>query len=248
MTFDHPEEVHVPRTVLTPRRRVLLAVSSPILVATLAACGGGSSGGHDMGGTSSSTAAAAGGASASPSGTMSRMGMAASPTYPPVTPGPAATGAHNDTDVMFANDMIPHHGQAVVMADMILARTDNPQVKTLAENIKKAQTPEIATMSGWLKGWGQAVPDPYGHAAGMSGMDHNGMMSDAQMKQLSDAMGKQADKVFLTLMIDHHQGAIDMGKTELAQGSNAQVKKLAQAIVTTQTAEIAQMKTLLKSV
>jgi uncharacterized protein (DUF305 family) len=141
--------------------------------------------------------------------------------------------------------MIPHHGQAVQMADMILAKTSNPDVKALAERIKGAQTPEIVTMAGWLKGWGQTVPDPYAHSAGMTGMEHGGMMSDEQMNQLDKASGAGADRVFLTQMQEHHAGAIDMAKTELAQGSNPEAKKLAGSISTSQTTEIAEMKAML---
>ena len=168
--------------------------------------------------------------------------MAGMATYPPVTPGPAAAGARNDVDVMFANDMIPHHGQAVQMADMILAKTGNAQVKALAERIKAAQTPEISAMTGWLKGWGATPPDPYAHMAGMAGMQHVGMMSTEQMDQLDKATGTAADTLFLTQMQEHHAGAVETAKGELENGSNPEAKKLAQAIVTSQTAEITEMK------
>ena len=168
--------------------------------------------------------------------------MAGMATYPPVTPGPAAAGAKNDVDLMFANDMIPHHGQAVQMADMILAKTSNPQVKALAERIKAAQSPEIAAMTGWLKSWGATVPDPYAHMAGMSGMQHGGMMTAEQMDQLDKATGTGADRLFLTQMQEHHTGAVETAKGELENGTNPEAKKLAQAIVTSQTAEIAEMK------
>lgn len=217
------------------RRWAVLAVSTFGLVVTLAACGGGS--------TSSDHSGMSGAAASQSAGSTS--GMAGMHSYPPITPGPAASGAHNDSDAMFANGMIPHHGQAVQMADMVLAKTSNPDVKALAERIKAAQTPEIVTMAGWLKGWGQTVPDPYAHAAGMAGMQHGGMMSDEQMNQLGKASGAEADKLFLTQMQEHHAGAIDMAKTELAQGSNAEAKKLAEAISTSQTAEIAEMKAML---
>jgi uncharacterized protein (DUF305 family) len=105
---------------------------------------------------------------------------------------------------------------------------------------------EIASMSGWLQGWGQNVPDPYlTMGDGTGGMSSGGMMSNAQMDQLRAAMGAQADKVFFMLMPLHHQGAIVMARTELAQGANPQVKKLAQSIITSQSAEIAEMKSML---
>jgi uncharacterized protein (DUF305 family) len=230
-----------PTLATLTRRRVVLAASTSALAVTLAACGGGSSSGDSsMSGMTSHSAAAP-----SASGAGSSQSMAGMATYPPVTPGPAAAGTHNDADVVFASGMIPHHGQAVQMADMVLAKTGNPGVKALAERIKAAQSPEISTMSGWLKGWGQSVPDPYAGMAGMAGMEHGAMMSDEQLTQLHKATGSAADKAFLTLMQEHHQGAIDTARTEVAQGSNPQAKKLAQSISTSQTAEIAEMKTML---
>jgi uncharacterized protein (DUF305 family) len=235
----------------TVHRRALLVVPAVAVALAAAGCGGGSSTGHgEMPGKSSgqSGQAASPSASDSPSASVSSSatgsmgGMAGMGSYPPVTPGPASSGAHNDVDAMFANDMIPHHGQAVQMADMILAKTTNAEVKALAEKIKAAQSPEIATMAGWLKGWGKPVPDPYAHLAGMAGMSHGGMMSAEQMGQLDKATGAAADKLFLTQMQEHHAGAVDMAKGELANGSNAEAKKLAQSIITSQTAEIAQMK------
>lgn len=233
MTFAHPSVV----------RRRLLLVPAVAIALTAAACGGGSSAGSGHGSdmTSMSGSAQAAPASTSAAGASSS-GMAGMATYPPVTPGPAAAGAKNDVDMMFANDMIPHHGQAVQMADMILAKTSNPQVKALAERIKAAQTPEIAAMTGWLKGWGATPPDPYAHMAGMAGMQHGGMMTAEQMDQLDKATGSAADTLFLTQMQEHHTGAGEMAKGELENGTNPEVKKLAQAIVTSQTAEIAEMK------
>jgi uncharacterized protein (DUF305 family) len=176
------------------------------------------------------------------SATMSGMPMSTAP----ITPGPAAAGPHNAADVAFATQMISHHGQAVQMSDLVLGRGSTADVKSLAEKIKAAQTPEIARMSGWLKGWGQQVPDPYATmAADMGGMPMGGLMTAEQMHQLETASGAGADKVFLTLMPAHHRGAIDMARVELSKGANPQAKKLAQAIITAQTAEIATMKTML---
>jgi uncharacterized protein (DUF305 family) len=144
--------------------------------------------------------------------------------------------------------MIPHHGQAVQMGDLILARTANPAVRALAGRINQAQTPEIATMSGWLKGWGAQVPDPFAAMGdGMAGMGSGGMMGNDQLRQLETLTGASADKLFLTLMVAHHQGALDVARKELAGGENPQAKTLAQAIVTGQSAEITEMGRMLTS-
>lgn len=224
--------------------RVALIATGVGLSVTLAACGT-----SNNAATSSSPTQATTTSSASSTSTSAghSMGMG-STTYPPVTPGPAATGAHNDADITFAQGMIPHHGQAVVMADMILTNSGNATVKALAEGIKNAQTPEIATLTGWLKGWSATAPNPYEHAGGMSGMNHGGMMSTEQMNELMKAHGASADKAFLTHMIEHHRGAVDMAETQLAQGQNPQAKALAQTIITSQTAEITTMQNLLNTV
>ncbi|MFN8073927.1 MAG: DUF305 domain-containing protein [Kineosporiaceae bacterium] len=241
-------------------RRTAALVPALVLVAALGACGEGSD--STMPGAGSSSAA-----------THSHHMSMPAPTYAPITPGPAATGPHNDADVVFASGMVPHHGQAVVMADMILSRTQNAKVRTLAEAIKAAQTPEIVTMSGWLKGWGEDVPDPWAHAGGMGmgsgsatdgpmesmdGMDHGsmdhgsmdgmgGMMSPEQMGRLAASMGPAADAAFLSMMIEHHQGAIAMARDELANGANPDTSALAQAVVKDQSAEITTMRDLLAS-
>ena len=133
-------------------------------------------------------------------------------------------------------DMIDHHQQAIDMAQMVLDKTGiDPRVTTLAQNIKAAQGPEIATMKSWLAGWGQK-------SDGMSDMNHGGMlMSDSDMAALKAATGLAASKLFLEQMTTHHQGAIDMAKTERTEGTSSVAKVLAQKIIDAQTAEITQM-------
>jgi uncharacterized protein (DUF305 family) len=160
----------------------------------------------------------------------------------PAAPATPAAGPHNDADVMFAQGMIPHHQQAVAMSDMILAKDDiDPKVTDLATQIKAAQAPEIAQMSGWLAGWGEN-PSP------SMGMDHDmggGMMSQADMDALDQATGKEAARLFLTGMITHHKGAITMAQHEVANGQNPEAVALAQKIITDQQAEITTMNQLL---
>ncbi|MEU4642041.1 DUF305 domain-containing protein [Micromonospora sp. NPDC023814] len=166
----------------------------------------------------------------------------------PATSGPAATAsgaaAFGDADAMFAQMMIPHHRQAVEMAELAATRAADPEVKRLAGEIKAAQAPEIATMSGWLSAWGRPVPSP---GAETPHMDHGmpGMMSDADMQKLAAASGREFDRQFLTMMIAHHEGAVTMARDELARGVNAEAKALAQQIVTTQQAEIDTMEKIL---
>jgi uncharacterized protein (DUF305 family) len=155
----------------------------------------------------------------------------------------------NPADVTFATGMIPHHGQAIIMADMAVKQASNSQVKRLGVEIKAAQGPEITTLSGWLKAWGAPVPSASmsaGHdMGGHEGM--TGMMSAAELQQLEGASGAAFDKLWLEMMITHHQGAIEMAKTELATGQNQPAKALAQSIITSQAKEIATMQALLSS-
>lgn len=156
---------------------------------------------------------------------------------------------HNPADVTFATGMIPHHGQAIAMADMAVRQASNSQVERLAAEIKAAQGPEITTLSGWLKVWGAPVPSTSmsaGHDMGGHG-GMTGMMSAAEMQQLEAASGAAFDKLWLEMMTKHHQGAIEMAKTELASGQNQSAKALAQSISTSQAKEIATMQALLSS-
>jgi uncharacterized protein (DUF305 family) len=164
----------------------------------------------------------------------------------PSAPASAAAQHHNDHDVMFAQMMIPHHQQAIEMAELAGTRAKNPQVKALARQIEQAQDPEIKTMTGWLAQWGVQVPEP-GGMEGMEGMDHgggSGMMSDQDVTKLQKASGAEFDSMFLTMMIEHHEGAVTMAKQQQAQGTYAPAKTMAATIIATQTAEINQMRQL----
>ncbi|MDK9495952.1 DUF305 domain-containing protein [Streptomyces katrae] len=172
-------------------------------------------------------------------------------TAPATTTAPAPSEAdrHNQADVAFAQGMIPHHRQAILMSDMVAAHGASPDVRALAEKIKKAQAPEIETMTGWLKAWGEKVPT----GVSMNGMGHGddsgmpGMMDDQDMDRLGNARGNAFDTMFLTMMIDHHEGAIAMAKTEKQQGAYGPAKALADDIITSQTAEITQMRGMLRT-
>lgn len=156
-------------------------------------------------------------------------------------------GAHNNADVSFATDMIPHHSQAVEMADFALTQAKSPQVVALAKQIKGAQDPEIAEMTNWLKSWDEPIPDTgMGSMDGMEDSSMPGMMSTDDMKRLGSSSGAGFDRMWLQMMTAHHEGAVEMSKAELKDGKSADAKALAQKIIDAQEAEIATMQGLLK--
>ena len=149
----------------------------------------------------------------------------------------------NDADVAFAQQMIPHHQQAVEMAQLAADRAERQEIKDLAARVEAAQAPEIATLEGWLGDWGVDVP-----VAGMDmdhGQDGMGMMSDADMSMLESATGGEFDRLFLEMMVRHHSGAIDMAEEQLRDGQHPGALEMAQEIKDTQEAEVAEMEALL---
>lgn len=169
----------------------------------------------------------------------------------------SSTEVFNDADVGFATDMIPHHAQALVMVDMTRGRDLDPEFKTLTQQISDAQGPEIELMAQWLRDWDQPIPETSrdhvnaeGHSSmdGMGGMDSDempGMMSDAELDELDSSIGSSFESMWLTMMIEHHEGAIEMAQAEVADGKYADSLALAQDIITAQEGEITQMKAML---
>ena len=154
----------------------------------------------------------------------------------------AAVGVqHNAADVEFAQMMIPHHRQAIAMAGMAVDRARRAEVKALARKIQAAQGPEITQLAGFLESWGAQAPA----ADSMGGMDHGDASSTGGMGHLRDVAAAEFDDMFLTMMIEHHQGAISAAQQEIGQGSSPDAKRLAGKIVAAQTAEIARMQRLL---
>ena len=152
--------------------------------------------------------------------------------------------AHNEADMMFAQMMIPHHEQAVEMADVVLAKGGtNPEVTALATEIKAAQAPEIEQLDQWLDSWGaeRTAEEHNGHDA------MSGMMTEEDMQALDGATPPESDRLFLEQMIAHHEGAVEMAQTEVETGSDPAAVEMAQTIVDTQTAEIETMENLLAS-
>ncbi|MFE2724453.1 DUF305 domain-containing protein [Kitasatospora sp. NPDC059327] len=197
-------------------RTVGLSLATLAAAAVLTACGGG---GHDMSSMGASGAAASGSARASGSS----------------GPGAAANGA----DVMFAQMMIPHHRQAVEMAQLAPTRAADPRVRELATKIAATQDPEITTMTKWLTDRSKPT------AAAMDHGGTSGMTTTAAVDKLKAASGAEFDKLFLTLMIEHHNGAVQMAADEAAKGGDAELRRLAETIRQEQTAEIATLQKLL---
>lgn len=161
-----------------------------------------------------------------------------------MTHSPEQMGTGREADVMFTQQMIPHHQQAVAMADLALdpAHEAGPGVRDLAQRIKTAQAREIADMQGWLAEWGADAPSDHMDHMGANGM---GMMSADQMDALEQAKGAEFDRLWLEGMIVHHEGALMMASHIATRGDDPRVQKLSDAIESSQTAEIAEMKKLL---
>ncbi|WP_300642681.1 DUF305 domain-containing protein [Nocardioides sp.] len=170
-----------------------------------------------------------------------------------------ADAEFNQADVDFASQMIPHHAQALVMVDMADGRDVSPETADLMERIEAAQAPEIEQMTAWLEEWDQPVPD-LGDMGGtgsddMSGMDHgdmddmdgmSGMMSAEDMADLEAAEGSAFEQMWLSMMIEHHEGAVEMAEVEVAEGEYDEAVALAEEIIEAQEAEIAEMEALLE--
>ena len=203
-----------------------LTISAAAIAAAIALAG--CSAGSDAGSSATSMPGMNHGGSAMPS---------------PSGPTTSAAAGFNDADTMFAQMMIPHHAQAVTMSDIMLKKEGIPSAVTdLATKIKAAQGPEIEKMTGWLTSWGQPTQMPTDMPSAHS---MEGMMGDDDMAKLETAQGGEAAKLFLTQMIAHHEGAVMMAKTETTDGENADAVQLSKDIVSSQEAEIQEMKDLL---
>ena len=172
-----------------------------------------------------------------------------------------STTEHNDADVAFASDMITHHAQALSMVDLTLDRPLDPEVQALAEDIRDAQGPEIETMADWLTTWGEKVPETMrdhanaGHdmgdmSEGMDDMGHDempGMMSADDMDALENASDDDFQDMWLEMMVEHHEGAVEMAEDEQQDGQFKDAVDLAGQIIAAQEEEIETMKGLLDS-
>ncbi|MCG5218147.1 DUF305 domain-containing protein [Streptosporangium sp. KLBMP 9127] len=143
-------------------------------------------------------------------------------------------------DVTFAESMIPHHRQALEMAALVAGRTDDRTLRAFATRISIAQGPEIRVMSTWLTTLGRAVPAGHDHVA-----EGYGMATLEQLNALRAARGTAFEKLFLRLMIAHHEGAVTMAKEELAEGTDRRMRLMAKDVASGQSVEISRMRGLL---
>lgn len=164
-------------------------------------------------------------------------------------PSPSSSTTHNIVDTQFAQMMVVHHQGAVQMAQLAADRAVTYEVRALGKRIVSGQGPEIVRMNAWLSAWGEQ-PSSGSDGAANGSMPHSSMQvggmeqSDATA-ELAGATGKDFDRQFLTLMMSHHQSALEMAKVEQAQGLNADAVELSGTIATSQTAEIDEMRAMM---
>jgi uncharacterized protein (DUF305 family) len=154
---------------------------------------------------------------------------------------------YSQQDLMFAQMMIPHHEQALEMSMIALEVSQNEKVLAIAQKIFDGQDPEIQRMKSWLSSPSASVAaeeidhEAMGHGSG----EMAGMATYEQIDQLAELATPEFDKLFLELMIAHHEGALEMASL-IENSRNAEARTLAEEIVTAQKQEISEMKKLLK--
>ena len=159
-------------------------------------------------------------------------------------PSTSSPGMGMMGDQHFITMMIPHHEDAIAMANMALTRAEHPEIKQLAKNIKTSQSQEIEQMRAWYKKWyGTDVPKVDGNNMG-GGMMHGGkrgMMGNMRTDLAALSKAKNFDQAFIEEMIPHHEMAVMMSQHLLSNAVHPEMKQLAQAIIQAQTKEINEM-------
>ena len=156
---------------------------------------------------------------------------------------------HNEADVEFATAMVEHHAQAIQMANFTIGRDGiDPRIAELAEEIRLSQTAEIDEMAGFLRSWGEDVPetgfatgDSHSHDSEMVGGDHAdmpGMMTAAEMEELAGAQGDAFAQRWMRMMIEHHEGALTMVDEVQGEGEHEGLRRLAEQMEAAQRTEI----------
>ena len=157
-------------------------------------------------------------------------------------PGAPAEGS---ADVGFARSMQVHHAQAVEMAVLVRDRTDDAELRQVALDIELTQQQQQGQMFGWLAVWGLPQAGSSPAMAWMAEHGHDdvgpmpGMATPEELAELRDAQGTAAELLFLDLMVAHHEGGVQMAEAALERATRPEVRRLAQAVVDSQTAEIA---------
>lgn len=156
---------------------------------------------------------------------------------------------HNEADVEFAGAMVEHHAQAILMANFTIGRDGlDPRIAELAEEIRVSQTAEIDEMAGFLRAWGEEVPetgfatgDSHSHDDEMAGGAHAdlpGMMTSAEMEELAEASEGAFAEMWMRMMIEHHEGALEMIAELQDDGEHEALRSLAQRMGADQRTEI----------
>ncbi len=186
----------------------------------------------------------------------------ATPTLPVLQPGrpgepnatltgsaaaPVTTPSIRPGDARFLTDMVTHHAQAIVMVDAVASDLTDRQVASLASRIRDEQKPEIDAMAGYLEQRGAPVPP---EATNPNLVDHGahsmpGMASEKDLRDLGGATGVSADRLFLALMIRHHEGALTMVQEHAREAADERVEEIAADINVTQSKQIDQMRAML---
>ena len=188
--------------------------------------------------------------------------------------GDTASGravVEDSVDVGFSRDMRDHHAQAVEMSVIVREATDDAEVRTLALDILLTQQQQLGQMFGWIAAWGypQAgsgeamtwmgeqemagmdhgsttqAEEPTGESAGMARMP--GMANKEQLRALEQADGLRAERIYLQLMIPHHEAGVEMAEYAVENATQPQVERLAQSIVNSQTAELRVLQSMLEA-
>lgn len=161
----------------------------------------------------------------------------------------ATTPADRSPEVGFGRDMMQHHAQAVDMAMLLRDRSDDPELRQLALDILLTQQAQIGQIQGWLAVWGQPVASTEPAMTWMGRPTTGplpGMAGPADLNHLRDLRGREAEGLFLRLMIPHHRAGVAMARAVLERTQRPEVRALAHAIVAGQTSEIALMQELLR--
>lgn len=168
----------------------------------------------------------------------------------------SARTRYTEADVDFMTGMITHHKQALVMGRLADSHGASPAIQTLAARIINAQQDEIATMEKWLRDRGEPVPEVHieGTSVVVHGTDHDmhmpGMLTPDQMRQLDRARDAEFDRLFLTFMIRHHRGAVDMVEELFGTdgaGQDEEVFRFASDVQVDQATEVARMELMLSN-